>query len=78
MFKLMCIFLLLIMTGASAFLSAIHISTKREIPLFGSTLDDDEILKMTKKGIIFYFKSQIQLYHQLIESKDFSNGIKSF
>ena len=34
------------MTGASAFLSAIYISTKREIPLFGCTLhDDDEILK---------------------------------
>eukprot|EP01036_Dinobryon_divergens_P038560 gene38560-50640_t len=28
---------------------------------------------MTKKGIIFYFKSQIQLYQQLLESKDFSS-----
>jgi len=62
------------MTGASAFLSAIHISTKSKISLFGSTLDDDEILKMIKKGIIFYFKSQIQLYQQLIESKDFSSA----
>ena len=60
------------MTGASAFLSAIYISTKREIPLFGSTLDDDEILKMTKKGISkakFSCSSK-----QLIESKDFSSA----
>jgi hypothetical protein len=32
------------------------------------------ILKMTKKGIIFHFKSQIQLFQQLIESKDFSSA----
>ena len=61
------------MTGASAFLSTIFTNTKCKIPLFRSTLDDDEILKMTKKGIIFYFKSQIQLYQQLLESKDFSS-----
>jgi len=63
---------LFILTGASAFLSAIHICTKSKIPLFGNTLNDDEISKMTKKGIIFHFKSQIQLYQQLIESKDFN------
>lgn len=71
---MMCIFVLFIMTGASAYLSNIHISTKSKISFFGSTLDDDEILKMTKKGILFYFKSQIQLYQQLIESKDFSSA----
>eukprot|EP01035_Chromulina_nebulosa_P062668 gene62668-85700_t len=61
-------------TGASAFLSTMYTSTKSKIPLFGSTLDDDEILKMTKKGIIFYFKSQIQLYQQLLESNSASKA----
>lgn len=71
-FKFMCLFGLF-MTGAAAFLSTIFTSTKSKT-LFGSTLDDDEILKMTKKGIIFYFKSQIQLYQQLLESNSESKA----
>ena len=68
LFKSIMFLFVLFTTGASAFLSTMYTSTKSKIPLFGSTLDDDEILKMTKKGIIFYFESQIQLYQQLLES----------
>jgi hypothetical protein len=35
-----------------------------------SSLDDDALSKMNKIGIIFYFKSQIELYNKLLESKD--------
>ena len=38
--------------------------------IFGSSLDDDALLKMNKIGIIFYFKNQIELYDKLLESKD--------
>ena len=38
--------------------------------IFGSSLDDDALLKMNKIGIIFYFKSQIELYDRLLEVKD--------
>jgi hypothetical protein len=42
--------------------------------IFGSSLDDDALLKMKKIGIIFYFKNQIELYDKLLESKDFSTA----
>eukprot|EP01036_Dinobryon_divergens_P035517 gene35517-46040_t len=35
-----------------------------------SSLDDDALSKMNKIGIIFYFKSQKELYERLLEGKD--------